>query len=181
MIRFIFILIPFFLSACTFLPGTQVEVQDNAMLFSGSWFSMQVPALWKVNSGMLLGNPKFWSLELALVSPDVRYGFSNNLIVIKDTLNGIITSAKYAELNAIQTKGNYLEYTKISNDLLIFSDSDESRVIVFEAKYNTDTPKLKFVQTAKVCGTNVYVIHFALALDKSPDAYIALAKTFTCK
>lgn len=100
---------------------------------------------------------------------------------MKDNLNGIITSAKYAELNNAQTIRNYLEYSRIQNDLIIFSDSDESRVIVFEAKYNTSTPKLKFIQTAKVCGTSVYLIHFSLALDKSPDAYIALAKTFSCK
>ncbi len=100
---------------------------------------------------------------------------------MKDTLNGIITSKKYAELSSIQTSKNYLEYTKLQDDLIIFSDSDESRVTVFEAKYNTSTPKLKFIQTAKVCGTQVYLIHFSIALDKSPDAYIALAKTFSCK
>lgn len=181
MIKFLFLLVPFFLSACTFLPGTQVEVQTNAVVHTGSWFSMQVPALWNVNTGVLLGSPKSGSLELALMSPDVRYGFSNDLIIMKDTLNGIITSAKYAELNAIQTKWNYLEYTKIQSDPIIFSDTDESRVSVFEAKYNLATPKLKFIQTAKVCGTSVYLIHFAIALDKSPDAYIALAKTFTCE
>lgn len=181
MIRFIFLLIPFFLSACTFLPGTQVEIQTNATIYTGSWFSIQVPALWKMSTGSLFGSLKTGSLELALMSPDVRYGFSNNLIIIKDTLNGIITSAKYAELNSIQTKWNYLEYTKIQNDRIIFSDTDESRISVFEAKYNPSTPKLKFIQTAKVCGTSVYMIHFAIALDKSPDAYIALAKTFACE
>lgn len=180
MLKFLLLLIPFFLSACTFLPGTQVEVQDNASVYTGSWFSMQVPAIWTTNTGVLLGNPKIGSLELALISPEVRYGFSNNLIIIRDTLNGIITSARYAELNAAQTKWNYLEYVRIKNDPILYSDSDESRVIVFEAKYNPSTPKLKFIQTTKVCGTSVYMIHFAIALDKSPDAYIALAKTFAC-
>jgi hypothetical protein len=111
----------------------------------------------------------------------MRYGFSNNLIVMKDSLNGIISSKKYSELNAAQSQKNYLEYTKIQSDPIIFTDSDESRIIVFEAKYNPSTPKLKFIQTAKVCGTNVFLIHFSIALDKSPDAYIALAKTFQCK
>lgn len=142
---------------------------------------MQVPDLWRDHSGTLIPIPKSGSLELALISPDVRYGFSNNLIVMKDILNGVITSKKYAELNSIQTSKNYLEYTKLQDDLIIFSDSDESRVTVFEAKYNPSTPKLKFIQTAKVCGTRVYLIHFSLALEKSPDAYITLLKTFSCK
>ena len=100
---------------------------------------------------------------------------------MKDRLNGIITSTRYAELNSVQTSKNYLEYTKLQDDLIIFSDTDSSRVSVFEAKYNPSTPRLKFIQTAKVCGTDVYLIHFSLSLDKSPDPYITLAKSFSCK
>jgi hypothetical protein len=181
MFKFFFILTALLLSSCSILPGTQEEVQDNATIYTGSGFSMQVPTLWKSNTGVLLPNPKSGSLELALISPDVRYGFSNNLVIMKDNLNGIISSKKYAELNSVQTTRNYLEYTKIQDELILFSDSDESRISVFEAKYNPATPRLKFIQTAKVCGTSVYLIHFSLALDKSPDAYIALAKTFSCK
>lgn len=170
-----------FMSSCSFLPGTQTEVQDNASLYTGSWFTIQVPSLWLQNTGILLPNPKSGVLELALISPSIRYGFSNNLIIMKDRLNGIITSTRYAELNSVQTSKNYLEYTKIQDDPIIFSDTDSSRVSVFEAKYNPSTPRLKFIQTAKVCGTDVYLIHFSLALDKIPDPYIALAKTFNCK
>ena len=169
------------LSSCSLLPGTQVEIQDNANISSGSGFSMQTPALWIVNTGGLVPTPRSGTLELALVSPDTRYGFSNNLVIMRDSLNGIITSSRYAELSSVQSSKNYLEYTKIQDDPIIFSDTDSSRVSVFEAKYNPSTPKLKFIQTAKVCGTSVYLIHFSIALDKSPDAYIALAKTFSCK
>lgn len=181
MFKVFFVVTTLILSSCSILPGTQSEMQDNAIIYAGSGFSMQTPALWKTNTGNNIPNPKSGSLVLALISPDVRYGFSNNLVIMQDSLNGIISSKRYAELNNVQTTKNYLEYTKIQDDLILFSDSDESRVSVFEAKYNPSTPRLKFVQTAKVCGTHVYLIHFSLALDKSPDAYIALAKTFTCK
>jgi hypothetical protein len=169
------------LSSCSLLPGTQVEVQDNATISSGSGFSMQTPSLWVANTGSHVPTPRSGTLELALVSPDVRYGFSNNLIIMRDSLNGIITSSRYAELSSAQSSHNYLEYTKLQDDPIIFSDTDTSRVSVFEAKYNPSTPRLKFIQTAKVCGTSVYLIHFSIALDKAPDAYIALAKTFTCE
>lgn len=181
MFKVFFILTTLILSSCSILPGTQTEIQDNATIYTGSGFSMQIPALWKTNTGNNIPNPKSGSLALALISPDIRYGFSNNLVIMQDSLNGIISSKRYAELNNVQTTKNYLEYTKIQDDLILFSDSDESRVSVFEAKYNPSTPRLKFIQTAKVCGTSVYLIHFSLALDKSPDAYIALAKTFSCK
>ncbi len=169
------------LSSCSLLPGTQVEIQDNASIYSGSGFSIQTPALWIANTGGLTPTPRSGTLELALVSLDTRYGFSNNLVIMRDSLNGIITSSRYAELSSVQSSKNYLEYTKLQDDPIIFSDTDSSRVSVFEAKYNPSTPRLKFIQTAKVCGTNVYLIHFSIALDKSPDAYIALAKTFSCK
>ena len=181
MFKILFTLALLSLTACSILPGTQTEIQSNATIYSGSGFSMQVPTLWTNNTGVVLPTPKSGSLELALVSPDTEYGFSNNLVIMKDSLNGIISSKKYAELNSIQTSKNYLEYTKIQDDLIIFWDTDESRVTVFQAKYNPSTPLLKFVQTAKVCGTSVYLINFSLALKKAPDAYIALAKTFTCK
>jgi hypothetical protein len=169
------------LSSCSLLPGTQIEVQDNATISVGSWFSMQTPALWVVQTGGQIPTPRSGTLELALVSPDVRYWFSNNLIIMRDSLNGIITSSRYAELSSAQSSKNYLEYSKLQDDPIIFADTDSSRVSVFEAKYNPSTPRLKFIQTAKVCGTSVYLIHFSIALDKAPDAYIALAKTFTCK
>lgn len=91
-----------------------------------------------------------------------------------------MTSKKYSELNQIQTTRNYLEYTKITDDAILFVGDDESRVTVFEARYNTTTARMKFIQTAKVCGTKVYLIHAAIALDKNPDNYIDLFKTFTC-
>ncbi len=169
------------LSSCSILPGTQVEIQDNAILSSGNGFSMQTPALWKASTGTVGPSPRSGTLELALISPDMRYGFSNNLVIMRDSLNGIITSSRYAELSGVQSAKNYLEYNKLQDDPIIFSDTDTSRVSVFEAKYNPSTPRLKFIQTSKVCGTSVYLIHFSIALDKSPDAYIALAKTFSCK
>ena len=169
------------LSSCSLLPGTQTEVASNARVYTGSGFAMQVPALWVVQTGTVLPVPRAGTLSLALISPDTRYGFSNNLVIMRDSLAGIITSSKYAELNSVQSSQKYLEYTKLLDDPIIFTDTDTSRVTVFEAKYNPSTPRLKFIQTTKVCGTNVFLIHFSLALDKASDPYIILAKTFTCE
>jgi hypothetical protein len=91
-----------------------------------------------------------------------------------------MTSKKYSEMNQIQTSKNYLEYGKISDGAILFQDDDDSRVTVFEAKYNSTTPKIKFIQTAKVCGTTVYLIHAGITLDKSSENYIKLFKTFSC-
>lgn len=92
-----------------------------------------------------------------------------------------MTSRRYSELNNLQTKKNYYEYASLKEEDMIYNDSEPTRVYVFEAKYNETTPKLKFIQTARVCGTKVYLLHFTLSPDKKSDNYISLLKTFTCK
>ncbi len=100
---------------------------------------------------------------------------------MQDTLENIVTSEKYSELNNLQTMRNYLEYTKLQDIPFTFSDAEISRLYVFEARYNQTTPKMQFIQTARVCGANVYLLHVSLSLDKSPTNYIELLKSFKCK
>jgi hypothetical protein len=92
-----------------------------------------------------------------------------------------MTSAKYSEQNNTQTTKNYLEYSKVKDGILTFTDSETSHFYVFEARYNQTTPKMRFIQTARVCGTRVYLLHFTLSLDKNPDIYSKLLESFTCK
>lgn len=170
------------LTGCT-LPGTQTEQSSAEGLVSyiGSGFSIDIPEGWVTTPSQTIPTPKNGTVVLTAISPEVRYGFSNNIIVMKDSLDTPVTSKKYSELNQLQTTRNYLEYTKILDDALLFGDDDESRVSVFEAKYNTTTSRMKFIQTAKVCGTSVYLVHAAIALDKNSDNYIDLFRTFECQ
>ena len=92
-----------------------------------------------------------------------------------------MTSKKYSELNQLQTSRNYLEYTKITDADIIFSDDEPSRVYTFEARYNQSTPRMKFIQTTHTCGNKVYLIHLSLSLDKDPSIYIPLLQTFQCQ
>lgn len=115
------------------------------------------------------------------MSKEVKYGFSNNYVIMADSIDIPITSKKYSELNHIQTTRNYLEYTKLQEIPISFSDSDTSLLYVFEARYNKTTPRMKFIQTAKTCGTRVYLLHVSLSLEKVPDKFIELLKTFMCK
>ena len=100
---------------------------------------------------------------------------------MSDTLDRIMTSTRYSELNNLQTTKNYLEYTKLKDEAFTFTDSETSRLYIFEARYNQTTPRMKYIQTARVCGTRVYLLHFSLSLDKNPDIYSKLLESFTCK
>lgn len=175
-----------FLVSCS-LPGTQTETSvdsasaDNTVQFKNDTVSISVPKAWIQAKSNEIPLPRHGNIVTAYISPDVKYGFSNNLIIMKDVLGSLVTSAKYSELNNLQTSRNYLEYTKLQDTAFAFSDSEASRLYVFEARYNQTTPKMKFIQTARVCGSSVYLLHVSLSLDKTPDNYISLLKTFQCK
>ena len=125
--------------------------------------------------------PAQGSIVLAAVSPDTKYGFSNNFVIMKDTLPFPMTSKNYSEMNNTQTTRKYLASTPVSNDVILFGDSDDSRVYVFDAQYNANTPRMRFIQTAKTCGIDIYLLHFSVALDRDPKNYIDLMRTFECK
>ena len=92
-----------------------------------------------------------------------------------------MTSRKYAVINQALTTGEYKEYTKLSDKTITFGDKDEGLAVVFEAKYNNDTPKQKFIQAAKLCGRDIYLMTIGLALsNNSTDKYTELLSSFTC-
>lgn len=168
------------LSACT-LPGTQVESTDNTVVYEGTGFSLSIPKNWTEASKNSLPPPKTGKIEFASISPEVKYGFSNNLVVMSHILPDPITSKRYSELNQMQTSKNYLEYTKLNDEEIKFIDDEVSRVTTFEARYNERAPRMRFIQTARVCGTQVYLAHFSLSLEKDPALYIPLLKTLKCR
>lgn len=173
-----------FLSACS-LPGTADETTDvggeNTIAYSDDAISLLLPKSWTGVARSELPNPRSGAIVLAYRSPEVKYGFANNIVIMKDALTSPLTSSKYSEVNHLQTTQNYLEYTKLRDESFTFSDSEPSRLYVFEARYNETTPRMKFVQTARVCGMTVYLLHVSITLDKNPDNYAELLRTFTCK
>jgi hypothetical protein len=175
-----FFLIFFVLGSCT-LPGTQTETSSNLVQIQTNNFSLNLPKNWKKSDDIDLPSTKYGTIELSYASLDVKYGFSNNILILSDELKTPMTSTKYAQLNQVQTTQKYLEYTKLKNDPILYPDGDTSQVYTFEARYNTSTPRMKFVQTAKVCGTRVYLLHVTLSLEKDPATYIDLLKSFQCQ
>lgn len=133
--------------------------------FSGSGFTIQLPKNW-TSSGSMADAPAQTNgtIVATSVSPEKKYNFSDNIMIIEDSLNYIGTSTQYSEQNHNKTREKYFEYQHIKKNDIIFSDSDPSKYFVFNAKYNDNTQKLRFVQTAKICGTRVYLLHSTLAL-----------------
>lgn len=161
---------------------------DNVNLtpFEGKWFTLQVPKAWTIVSEKDLPKPKSGIVAWAFTSSEISSGFANNLLILQDTLASntdiTMTSRKYAVVNQALTTGEYLEYTKLSDSKVIFEDTDEGLVTIFEARYNKETPKQKFLQTAKICGKQVYLLTIGLNLSNtSTSKYSDIFKTFICK
>ena len=157
----------------------------NLVGYSGKGFEMQVPKNWIFKPNTELPKPKNGTIAAAWTSSDISSGFANNMLILKDTLakdaDPKMTSRKYAVINQALTTGSYKEYTQLSDKTLKFSDGDEGLAIVFEAKYNAQTPKQKFIQVAKLCERDVYLINIGLSLSNSTtDKYMEVLSSFTC-
>ncbi len=152
--------------------------------FTASGFSIGVPSAWEVvdNIDELLPAPNNGSIELAASSLDTQNGFANNILILSQDLNKTTSSSDFSILNHIGVEKEYSEYVKLNTKNITFVSGDISKLYNFEAKYNIDNPKLKFVQTAAVCGSKWYLMTIAIAVSiKDTSKYEDILKTFMCK
>ncbi|NVP17586.1 hypothetical protein HUU51_02605 [Candidatus Gracilibacteria bacterium] len=176
------IFISFFLFSC----GSSSEVSESTLIkIENKNFNFNIPGNWEIieDKENILPKAKEGVIELAATSKTVVSGFSNNILILSDDLKKLTTSKDYSILNNMGAETDYLEYKKISTKDIVFSDGEPSIVYEFEAKYNLDTPKLKFLQTASVCNkTKGYFITIALPTSVTDTSkYVELLSTFGCK
>lgn len=162
------------------------ESTDTSLkLYDWAKFSMSIPTNWNEIENVNENLPKasIWNIELAASSTSSVGGFANNLLILSADLTKATSSKDYSMLNNIWAETDYLEYLKLSSKEINFTDWDSSIAYEFEAKYNYDAPKLKFIQTAHVCDkTKAYLITIALPTNVSDiSRYIDFISTFTCK
>lgn len=164
---------------------TQEEKVTGLTEHNGAGFVMSIPSNWNIlsASGNILPKPKNGEIAFAASSTELKYGFSNNLLILSQKLNKGITSGDFSILNNVWGTKEYLEYLKLESKSIEFADKDTSNIYIFEAKYNETTPKLKFLQVGKVCNlTEWFLITVALSTDiKDTSKYEEVIKTFQCK
>ncbi|MDD2871058.1 MAG: hypothetical protein PHS49_03635 [Candidatus Gracilibacteria bacterium] len=147
--------------------------------------SIEVPSSWYVISDKenILPKAKDGEIELAVSSDSVVNGFANNLLILSDDLQTYVTSSEFSMLNNIGAQTDYLDYTELDSKEFTYLDEEKSVLYTFEAKYNLDTPKLKFLQTAHICDQNkAYFLTLALPTTvKDTSKYEEFMATFACK
>lgn len=148
-------------------------------------FTMQLPVNWEIieDKQSILPTPRFWEIELAVTSTVSNAWFSNNLLILSEQLDKITTPKEYSMLNNIWAETDYLEYTKLETKNITFADGNEWLLYIFETKYNLDSPRLKFLQTANICGVyNAYFMTIAIPTNiRDTSRYEYLLSTFKCR
>jgi len=182
--NFLTIFILIFVSSCS--SGNENIVKTSSLIpYENSNFSLNIPSNWSILTwtSWVLPEPKNGEISLAVSSSELKYGFSNNLLILRQNLQKVITSRDFSILNNVWSTKEYLEYLKIEAKTITFADNDKSYLYIFEAKYNTNTPKLKFLQVWKVCSVkNGYLLTIAISTDiKDTSAYEEILKSFRCK
>lgn len=147
-------------------------------------FSINVPNNWEVieNTDNILPKPNNWQIELAVTSSVLKAWFKNNLLILSDELNTFTTSADFAILNNVWASKDYMQYTLLNSKDFIFTDEEQSILYTFEAKYNYDSPTLKFLQTSHICNQDK-AFFFTIAIPTSVtdvSKYEDLLKSFKC-
>ena len=179
---------------CIFLVscGSNNETSPNLDIASSEWlvstqlenFSISLPSSWEIidDSDGILPIPNQGTIELAVSSTKQSSGFYNNLLVLSDTLAQFQTSQDFSLTNNIGARDAYVEYKEISRKDFTFIDKESSLIYIFEARYNTQTPKLKFLQVARICEANTaYLLTIALPTSvQVTTQYEQLLQTFAC-
>ena len=147
--------------------------------------SISIPANWEVieDTDSILPKAKDGKIELVVTSKVATNWFANNLLILSDELSTFTTSKDFSMLNNIWASTDYLDYKKLEWKEFKFLDEELSELYIFEAKYNLDTPKLKFLQTAHVCNQKTaFFLTVAIPTNiQDTSKYEYLLSTFACK
>lgn len=169
-----------------FLVSCWDDTWDTALiLYENNNFSMNIPSNWKEIKKWddILPTASVGDIELAASAENTTVWFANNLVILSTELNKLTTSTDYSMLNNLWAETDYLEYLKLWSKEISFPDWENSILYEFEAKYNYESPKLKFLQTAHICNkTKWYLITVAIPTSVTDvSRYVDFISSFSCK
>jgi hypothetical protein len=170
-----------FLTSCS-LTWT-VANPDWLTSYSWNWYSLSIPTTWKVETDIenILPKPSHGKVELSVSSKETKWWFSNNLLVLSSDLKQTVTSKDFSLWNIAWSDLDYIDYKKLEAKDITFDDKQAWYLHVFEWKYNQNTPRLRYLQTAHVCDKKVYFVTISLSLDTTDyTKYEKILNTLSC-
>lgn len=153
--------------------GLVVEELEN--------ISLSIPENWKKIPESTLPIPKSGKVVFAVSSSEQREWYLNNIIIL-ETDNTLWESSQ----SLMKNSANFLDmslatFTLSKEENITFADKEEWILLTFEWKYNSETPQVTYLQTARSCGDKSYFLTLSLA-EKLEDysRYAYILKTFSC-
>lgn len=174
-----------FLTWCFWIgEEAQVEEDVNAGLIQQEiqGIDISTPSAWKIVPVSTLPVPKSGEIVFASSSTEQRQWYLNNIVILKSP-NALSESSKSLMKNNVNFLNMSLESFNLKSEKeIIFNDEENWLLLTFEGKYNSETPQITYLQTARSCGDNAYYITLSLA-EQLPDydRYADILKTFACK
>lgn len=161
------------------------ESDDWLINFSWENFSLRIPNNWEIidNKDNSIPLPSTWKVEFAIRTKTESNWFLNNLIILSEEQKNKISAEEYVSSSNLVSEKDFFEYKKIEEKEISFKDWNSSKLIIFEARYNNQTPKVNFLQTANICSDGK-AYHLTLALEKTISdfsRYEYMLSNFNCK
>jgi len=170
----------FLLTSCS--GGTETTDETGLVIKGTDIFSIKLPETWKEVTWESLPLPKNGQVEFAYASPQERQGYLNNIVILSSKNALSESSTQLMWHNAKLLNESLQDFTIIEEKKQEFLDGEEGIFLSFYGKYNTITPELTYIQTAKSCGDMSYFITVSLAEKlETYEKYEYLLQSFECK
>ena len=161
------------------------ETASATTEFQNDVMSMLIPTSWQEIASSNLPVPKSGKIVLALKSTDKSDDLFRTLVILEDQLIWNMSSEQYARNDYKISIKKYSSFKELSEKSINFTDGTNSKLYIFEAKYNPDSPTIKFLQSSKVCSQQDknFVYNITIALPSSLDdieKFEWLIKTLQC-
>lgn len=174
------------LSSCGESTGTGLSSDTAETSVEIAGISTVIPRSW---SGVVLTgstSPRVGELVGAYASSETYANFRENITILKDSYptsasGSFPSQADYMDRAEKSSQRSYLSYQKVSDKNINFLDQSTGRISAFDAQYNEQTPKKRFVQTAKMCGTDIYLLTYALNPQSNTEEAHKLLSQTNCK
>ncbi len=186
---FIIIFTIFFLTGCFGFwwnsSNENIDTNKSWLELYSTWaFKIAIPAAWKKYSSAenIIPKPIYWKVVLVSVSKTSNLWFYNNLVILsQDLKDKKINSYDYSILNNNLSKDSYLEYKELKQKDIVFPNWQESKLFVFQARYNDKSPKAVFIQAWEVCNNTGYLLTIWLnQMVDNTEKYEKIIETFDC-
>lgn len=147
-------------------------------------FSISIPSSWVLISKDSDNVPAPSAGEIVLIAsaPEPKNGFANNIVILEREALGQTNAKQYMEAGKTGLEKQFYSFKQLGFTDIEFSDKWESSVLSFLARYNKNTPRANYIQTARICSNKAYTITLTLAEDVIDfSRYIEFLSTFSCK